>query len=224
MDTTRLPSSTPRTNRQMSRRWCVPPAIMLDPDETLEGSLIFDEFRGRELGLLLWSALRDVTLWANVKEENRPGLFSAATAEKRLQALVQETSLDTAEQLLLTTLTTVTATPDAVDREIVSLVCTELSKWAESRGASATAIAFAQAAPVADDADALASRRVGMLAYAGRHQTFAVNGPGQKIPIRISRCSGRSPEAPDETGRAPRDVRARVADRIVETIETSLCS
>jgi tetratricopeptide (TPR) repeat protein len=166
MTTARLSRSASPQNRQISRRWCVPPAIMLDPDETLEGSLIFDEFRGRELGLLLWSALRDVMLWATVAEEHRPGLFSAATAEKRLQALVQETSLDNAEQLLLTTLTTVTSTPDTADREIVSLVCTELSKWAESKGASATAIAFAQAASVADDTNALASRRVGMLAFA----------------------------------------------------------
>lgn len=165
MDTTRTPRSTPRRNRQISRLWCVPPAIMLDPGETLEGSLIFSEFRGRELGLLLWYALRDVTLWASVTEENRPGLFSATTAEKRLQALVQETSLDTAEQLLLTSLAAVTSTPDTADREIVSLVCTELSKWAESRGASATAIAFAQAASVVDDRNALASRRVGTLAY-----------------------------------------------------------
>lgn len=164
METARLPRSAPRRNRQISRRWCVPPAIMLDPDETLEGSLIFEEFRG-ELGLLLWFALRDVTLWASVKEENRPGLFSATTAEKRLQALVQETSLDTAEQLLLTSLAAVTSTPDAADREIVSLVCTELSKWAEARGASATAIAFAQAASVVDDRNALASRRVGTLTF-----------------------------------------------------------
>ena len=49
--------STPRPRgrrRNASRRWCIPPAILREPDETLEASQILEEFKG-DLGLLLWN-------------------------------------------------------------------------------------------------------------------------------------------------------------------------
>jgi hypothetical protein len=56
------------------RRWCIPPAILREPDETLEGTGILEEMRG-EAGLLLWHSLRDVTLWSEVAPEDRSALL-----------------------------------------------------------------------------------------------------------------------------------------------------
>ncbi|HET6765498.1 MAG TPA: hypothetical protein VFH27_17550, partial [Longimicrobiaceae bacterium] len=58
------------------RRWCIPPAILREPSETLEGAQVLDEVGGR-LGVLLWQCLRDVTLWAATDPEDRDGLFAS---------------------------------------------------------------------------------------------------------------------------------------------------
>jgi hypothetical protein len=89
MDAPKTKTSTPRARgrrRDASRRWCIPPAILREPEETLEGSLILVEFEG-DLGLLLWNSLRDVTLWAAVPPERREGLFKPEAAQKRLELL-----------------------------------------------------------------------------------------------------------------------------------------
>lgn len=175
--------SAPRRNRQIGRRWVVPPAIMSDPDESLEGTLVLEDYPGCELGLLLWSALRDITLWASVSAEHRPGLFAPRTAEKRLESLARETSLETRAEILLASLTAVPATPHEVDQGSVCLACIELSKWAHGEGKLATAIAFAQAASKVDEADAHASLRVGMLAY-----EWATGGGSQWRRQRLARA------------------------------------
>src|SRR5687767_11874100 len=76
-------SSTTRPRgrrRNISRRWCIPPAILREPDETLEASQILEEFKG-DLGLLLWNSLRDVTLWSSIDPERRDGLFTTEAAQ-----------------------------------------------------------------------------------------------------------------------------------------------
>ncbi|HEX5870506.1 MAG TPA: hypothetical protein VFY65_08825, partial [Longimicrobium sp.] len=83
---TRSTSRARGRRRNASRRWCIPPAILREPDETLEASQILLEHRG-DLGLLLWNSLRDVTLWASVEPERRPGLFTPDAARKRLEQL-----------------------------------------------------------------------------------------------------------------------------------------
>ncbi|HEX8395369.1 MAG TPA: hypothetical protein VF665_23670 [Longimicrobium sp.] len=154
--------SRPRSRRRnATRRWCIPPAILREPDETLEGSQILEEFRG-DLGLLLWNSLRDVTLWAATPEERREGLFVAQAAHKRLGSLANS-SVDPALEVSLTTLAAVVSSPGTTSPEIVSLVCLEVSRWAQERGAVGSAIAFAQAGALASPEDAGPAALVGGL-------------------------------------------------------------
>jgi tetratricopeptide (TPR) repeat protein len=160
--------SRKRTSRQRSRRrtgsrqWCIPPAILREPGETLEGSQILDEFPG-DLGLLLWSCLRDVTLWAAVPEDRREGLFAAAAPERRLGAL-QNAGAEPPLEVALTTLAAVVATPETVRPEVTTLVCMEVARWARENGGWGTALAFSQAGALASPDDAAAAYSVGSLA------------------------------------------------------------
>src|SRR5688500_9322316 len=145
--------------RNVTRRWCIPPAILREPEETLEASQILEEFAG-DPGLLLWNSLRDVTLWAATPEERREGLFVSHAAEKRLRMLAA-TGVDPALDVSLTTLAAVVGNPASASPEIVSLVCLEVSKWAHQRGCLGTAVAYAQAAALAAPAEAGAAVTAG---------------------------------------------------------------
>lgn len=158
-------SSTPRPRarrRNVSRRWCIPPAILREPDETLEASQILEEFKG-DLGLLLWNSLRDVTLWAAIDPERREGLFTPQAAQKRL-GLLQSSAVEPPLEVSLTTLAAVVGDPGGTSGEIVSLVCLEVSRWALERGAFGTALAYAQAAALASPEEAAPAHTVGSLA------------------------------------------------------------
>ena len=169
---TRSSTSRPRTRRRnASRRWCIPPAILREPDETLEASYILDEIKG-DLGLLLWNSLRDVTLWAAVEPERREGLFTAEAANKRLGQL-QGSAVEPTLEVSLTTLAAVVGSPGTASPEIVSLVCVEISRWAQERGAFGTALAFAQAAALASPDEAAPAYTVGSLALRWGRQARA---------------------------------------------------
>jgi len=158
-------SSTTRPRgrrRNITRRWCIPPAILREPDETLEASQILEEFRG-DLGLLLWNSLRDVTLWSAIDPDRREGLFTPEAAQKRL-ALLQASTVEPALEVSLTTLAAVVGSPGNANGEIVSLVCLEVSRWALERGSFGTALAYAQAAALASPEDAGPAHTVGSLA------------------------------------------------------------
>jgi tetratricopeptide (TPR) repeat protein len=159
----RSSATRPRGRRRnISRRWCIPPAILREPDETLEASQILEEFRG-DLGLLLWNSLRDVTLWASVEPERREGLFTAEAAQKRLW-LLQTTPVEPALEVSLTTLAALVGSPGTASGEIVSLVCLEISRWALDRSSFGTALAYAQAAALASPEEAGPAHTVGSLA------------------------------------------------------------
>jgi tetratricopeptide (TPR) repeat protein len=162
MQTDRKPRTNRPKNRNIPRRWCLPPAIVREPNETLEGIQILDEFPN-ELGLVLWTALRDVNLWAATPPKYRDGLFSPSAAAKRMDSITNIVELDTPEQMCLAGLVAVTAAPESVSEEATSLVCVELSKWAHDHNAMGTAVQFAQAAAFANALDASAARRVGNL-------------------------------------------------------------
>jgi Flp pilus assembly protein TadD len=159
----------PRTRRRNgSRRWCIPPAILREPEETLEGAEVLEE-HASDLGLLLWSCLRDVTLWASVEPERREGLFTPEAAAKRLGSL-QDSGTEPQLEVALTTLAAVVATPATASPEVVTLVCREVSRWAHGNGHAGTAIAFAQAGALASPEDAAAAVAVGSLSmHAERH-------------------------------------------------------
>ena len=50
-----------KPRRKTRRRWCLPPAITRDPGEMLEAIHVLQEHQGT-LALVLWTAVRDVTL------------------------------------------------------------------------------------------------------------------------------------------------------------------
>lgn len=130
-----------------SRQWRVPPAIHRDPTETFEGIHVLTEFETED-SVLLWSALRDVTLWSTEERGRRGNLFHTRTAERRLR-LISEAQTEPGVEVLLVTLAAVPADPDGVDEAVVSMACLRLSHWAEQRGALGTALSYAQAAALA---------------------------------------------------------------------------
>lgn len=156
------PSRPRGRRRNASRRWCIPPAILREPDETLEASQILDEFKG-DLGLLLWNSLRDVTLWSSTPPERRDGLFVTDAAHKRL-TLLATSGVEPQLEVSLTTLAAVVGSPASASPEIVSLVCLEVGRWAQGHGAWGTALAYAQAAALSSPEEAGPAYTVGGLA------------------------------------------------------------
>lgn len=123
---------------------------------------MLDEAPG-PVGLLLWRSMRDVTLWAGMAPEHRAGLFTPVAAHARIGELLAA-SADPALEVSLTSLTGLLGSPETADPEIVSLVCVEVSHWAEARGTFATAMGFAQAAALVRPHDAAPALFAGMLA------------------------------------------------------------
>jgi tetratricopeptide (TPR) repeat protein len=158
----RSPSAARPSRREASRRWCVPPALLHEPDELLEGVAVLDEIPGA-VGLVLWQSLRDVTLWAAVPPDMREGLFAPGSARLRLQELLAAAA-EPALEVSLTTLAALAGSPGTADAEIVSLVCIQVSRWAEARGAFATAMGYAQAAALALPLEAAPALAAGTLA------------------------------------------------------------
>jgi tetratricopeptide (TPR) repeat protein len=167
----KAPSRARVSRRNASRRWCVPPALLHEPEELLEGSGVLDELPGA-VGLILWQSLRDVTLWAAVEEEERAGLFTPQAARARLTELLAS-GAEPALEVSLTTLVALVGTPETANPEIVSLVCIQVSRWAEERGAFAAAMGYAQAAAQVLPLDASPALAAGSLALRWRRSARA---------------------------------------------------
>jgi tetratricopeptide (TPR) repeat protein len=148
--------------RGTHRPWCLPPAVTREPGETLEGVHVLDEFPA-ELSLALWTALRDVSLWAATPEERRTALFSP-NAETRRREHTAQTRLDPALDLALGTLATVVSHSGQASAAVVSLMCLEVSRWARDKGGMGTAVSFAQAGALASPEDPAPALAVGRLA------------------------------------------------------------
>ena len=73
--------------QRIARRWCVPPAVMRGPGETVDGNGILGEVPG-DLGLLLWGTARDVALWGGSPPGERGNLFADGSGDGRLAGLV----------------------------------------------------------------------------------------------------------------------------------------
>ncbi|HVG43987.1 MAG TPA: hypothetical protein VM890_04630 [Longimicrobium sp.] len=144
----------------------MPPALQHEPDELLEGAGVLDELPS-EVGLVLWQSLRDVTLWASVPPEARAALFTPQAARERLGALLAS-GAEPALEVSLTTLAALVGSPETANPEIVSLVCIQVSRWAEERGAFAAAMGFAQAAAQVLPLDASPALAAGTLALRWR--------------------------------------------------------
>jgi tetratricopeptide (TPR) repeat protein len=128
--------------RRTARRWRVAAALTRDPSEAFDGLNVLREIPG-DFGVALWQTVRDVELWAS--SEDRSALFSPGAGERR------RTLLDSAEvpqelDAALGVLTGLVSFPGEASADAVTLACGRVARWAEVRGALATALAFAQAA------------------------------------------------------------------------------
>jgi tetratricopeptide (TPR) repeat protein len=131
--------------------------------EALEGTEILSEYTG-ELGLVLWQAVRDISLWSSVTPpESRAGLFGP-NAGKRRAASLAAADPDAAIVPALATIARILEDPAGTSSEQVMLACREISQWADGRESLATALAFAQAAAFACPGNAAAGLRVGQVA------------------------------------------------------------
>lgn len=150
------------SRRGSHRPWCLPPAVTREPGETLEGVHVLDEFPA-ELSLALWTALRDVSLWAATPEERRTALFSP-NAEARRREYTSQTRLQPELDLALSTLATVVSHSAQASAAVVTLMCLEVSRWARAKGGMGTAVSYAQAAALASPEDPAPALEVGRLA------------------------------------------------------------
>jgi hypothetical protein len=171
--------------RRTQRRWRVPPALLHGP-EALEGAGVLQEIAG-EAGLLLWLAVRDVTLWAQALPSVRGELFSEAAEQRRVAALLVA-DVEAGIEEPLGVLTEIVGRPTRVRAEKVSFACQQISQWAEVNGSLATALAFAQAAALACPGDAIAGLKVGQLAR--RHGEHARSETWFRRTNALARQSG----------------------------------
>jgi tetratricopeptide (TPR) repeat protein len=157
-----LDRPTPSRSRSLSRRWRVP-AHYLHGAERFDGACVLEESAG-PLGLLLWQCERDVRLWATSGSAQRENLFTAGAAARCGAAL---SSLGAEARPLegpLRVIVGMLENPLDVSADAVMLACRRIAEWAEPRGATATALTFAQAAALAQPGSAPSAYEVGRLA------------------------------------------------------------
>ena len=130
--------------------------------ESLDGAPVLEEVPG-DAGVLLWQSLRNVMLWTGADAAARKSLFSAEAARRRAEML---RAVPLPEELAepLAAVAALLAAPTAAKAAQVSAACTRIAGWAEGAGAPATALAFAQAAALAEPERAGLAWAVGRLA------------------------------------------------------------
>lgn len=116
-----------------------------------------------DAGLVLWQSLRNVLLWAAAAPEARRGLFSRAAAERRAGAL-RGVALDEDLRDPLATVAELLRSPAALPPARVASAASAVARWAEDGGKLATALAFMQAAALAEPTDAGRAFGAGQLA------------------------------------------------------------
>ena len=148
--------------RRAPRRWCIPPAMLRDPGDTLDGERILTESPG-DFGLLLWCTARDVTLWAATPPDARGSLFRDGSADGRL-SLLASTEIPPEVSASVDTIHGMLSVASRADDEILSVCCLEVAAWAGWAGLPHTAVALAQASALASPEFAEAAVHVGMYA------------------------------------------------------------
>lgn len=145
--------------RKGPMRWHVPPAILHDERETLEGTSILDEFRS-PVGVYLWERWRDVTLWSAAARADRGGLFAEAAPGAEPAA---PPDLPPAVSV---TFGRLVREPTAVSADEVAGAAEKVAAWARQHRAPATALAFTQAAALATPEEPERALATGRLAAA----------------------------------------------------------
>lgn len=154
------------TESQMAGRWCVPPAILHDPNRTLDATGILEECAG-DLGLLLWRTVRDVELWANTPHRQRSALFADGSADVRL-AQIAGTDVPSAVAAFIGTINEMLILGSRGDASSLTVSCLEVARWARSMSHVETAVAFSQAGALASPLFSEAALQTGISAVDAR--------------------------------------------------------
>jgi len=143
------------------RRTRVPPALTRGP-EAMPALGIIEEVAG-ELGVVLWRCARDVVLWASTPPARRSGLFTGASAERRMRQM-EALSIDPELAAPLAVMARVLESPAAIPERLLVNACRRLALWAEQQGHLATALEFMQAGALVAPESAALAYAVGRLA------------------------------------------------------------
>lgn len=123
-------------------------------------------------GVLLWRALRSVTLWASTAPAARRELFSPGAVARWLgDCDVAEVPAELRRPLAA--LAAIAAPRRSVPAERVARACVRVARWAEARGAAGTALCFAQAAALALPGSPGAALETALLAERRGHDARA---------------------------------------------------
>jgi tetratricopeptide (TPR) repeat protein len=139
----------------------VPPPLA-HGDDVLEGLSVLDDVQG-ELGIVLWQALRDASLWASSSPKARSGIFAANAQTTRIASLLA-VGVPREMEGPLATLAAMTGHPERIGEARVALALREISLWLDERGLLGSALAFAHAGATVAAGDAAAAFSVGRLA------------------------------------------------------------
>jgi tetratricopeptide (TPR) repeat protein len=131
----------------------------------LDGVAILREIPD-DVGVLLWQSVRNVRLWAAAEPEARGRLFREGAGSRRRQTLAAVSALDAEAKAALRTVAGLLESPGKMGAEGLGKACQVLARWAASRGADETALAFAEAAASASPATPLLAYEAGRLARA----------------------------------------------------------
>jgi len=156
---------TAAPQRRAKRRWTLPVALLRGPGETLEGIRILQEVQG-DAGTALWQTVRDVTLWAETAPDGRAYLFHLGAVARR-QVLLASAGLDDELRAAAEVVLSEILGPWAGEPERVVVACQAVAQRAERLRLPGTAIAFAQAAALADADRASLAHEVGRHALDG---------------------------------------------------------
>lgn len=177
-----------RTPRMDKRLHCMPPAIMREPDEKIEGIYVLEEHKNdNDLARLLFRIVRAVTLWASADPEKRSGLFADENDTKDSAAL-EEVRIDPLLEIHLLPLLMVSSDPQNAPPDQVTSACLAVADWTADRGTLGTALAFAQAGAVASPEDPRPAREAGRYAY--RWGRIARAESWMRVAIGRSRRAG----------------------------------
>jgi tetratricopeptide (TPR) repeat protein len=155
--------------------------MMSDPGEQISELKIFDEHSARD-ALLLFTVVRDLVLWGITPADQRSELFAPEAGRERIHQLAAA-RLPANVATWLDVVVSVLHAPKLSPRAgAVTEVCQRIARWAASGRMPETALAFAQAAAIAEPMDARAALLVG--------ETAADFGKAQRADSWFQRAIG----------------------------------
>ena len=183
-----MPITPSKASSARKRRWNAPPPLTRGT-ETIEGEEILDEVDG-PAGVLLWQAIRNVSLWTATEGQARGALFVGSAAEQRRKA-VKKAKPDSAVREPLEALSQLLESPGGIRPREVAVASTRIAEWALERELPATAQIYMQAAALATPRSAELAFRVGLISRSRRQ--FARAESWFRQAITLGRQTGAWP-------------------------------